>query len=215
VVGREFTFPFDFEYTPTPGITTNNAASVHEYLRLTGRHDQFAAEIFKLLLEEKRMIAREKVNEGRHIVVYNIGYIVTVKVQSNTSQNRVAKLSYKSKGPFFVKEVLGYGCYMLQRWNREDATLQKYHSSDMYLLLECLYPAEPLDTPDLQYINSLHGIVAHPLQQPLEIKLFKENGLPASYQQTSPCVNQYICRYHTMASRHNGSKGGPAEMAHP
>jgi flagellar basal body L-ring protein FlgH len=79
------------------------------------------------------MIAREKVNEGRHIVVYNIGDIVTVRVQvqSNTSRNRVANLSYKSKGPFFVKEVLGYGCYMLQRWNSEDATLQKYHGSNM------------------------------------------------------------------------------------
>jgi hypothetical protein len=29
VVGREFKLPFDFEYTPNPGITTNNATSVH------------------------------------------------------------------------------------------------------------------------------------------------------------------------------------------
>jgi hypothetical protein len=45
VAGREFKFPFDFKYTPTPGITTNNAASVHEYLRLTSGHGHFAAEI--------------------------------------------------------------------------------------------------------------------------------------------------------------------------
>jgi hypothetical protein len=71
VVGREFRFPFNVEYMPTPGITKNNTASVLEYLSLSIGQGRFAAEILKLLLEEKRMIAREKINEGRHIVTYN------------------------------------------------------------------------------------------------------------------------------------------------
>jgi hypothetical protein len=175
-VGREYRFPFDFEYVASPRITNNNAAAVHEYLTLARNNGRFAIEIVKLLLEEKRTVAREKINEGRHVVSYNIGDLVTVRVQvkSNSSRNQVAKLQYKSKGPFVVKEISGYGSYMLQRWNKESSALQKYHGSDMYLLPPCLQPSDPLDTPDLRYLNSSHGIVVNPLQPPLDIKLFNE-----------------------------------------
>jgi hypothetical protein len=44
----------------------------------------------------------------------------------------------------------------------------------MYLMRDYLQPTEPLDTPDLRYLNSSHGIIMQPLQRPLEIKLFYE-----------------------------------------
>jgi hypothetical protein len=104
-VGREFYFPFDFEYVTTPSLNSNNVAAVHEYLALAGGHGRFAPEILRLLLEEKRMISREKINEGRHVVCYKIDDLVTVRVQaqSNASKNMVVKLLYKSKGPFVVR----------------------------------------------------------------------------------------------------------------
>jgi hypothetical protein len=63
-VGREFWFPFDFEYVPSPTLTDDSAGVVHRYLSLAGSNWTFAAEVLKLLLEEKRMVAREKINEG-------------------------------------------------------------------------------------------------------------------------------------------------------
>jgi hypothetical protein len=68
-VGREFRFPFDFEYVPSPTLMDDSAGAVHRYLSLAGSNGTFAAEVLKLLLEEKRMVAREKINEGRHQVV--------------------------------------------------------------------------------------------------------------------------------------------------
>jgi hypothetical protein len=93
-VGREFRFPFDFEYVPSPTMTDDSAGAVHRYLSLEGSNGTFAAEVLKLLLEERRMVAREKIYEGRHQVVYKIDDVVTiwVQVQSASSRNRVGKL---------------------------------------------------------------------------------------------------------------------------
>jgi hypothetical protein len=80
-VGREFKFPFDFEYVQRPTMSENKAAAIHEYLTLAGKNGRFAAEIIKLLLEEKRMIQREKINEGRRVIQYKVHDVVTVRVQ--------------------------------------------------------------------------------------------------------------------------------------
>jgi flagellar basal body L-ring protein FlgH len=71
------------------------------------------------------MIQREKINEGRHIIQYKVNDVVTVRVQvqSDASRGRVAKMMYKSKGPFVVKSSFHNGSYMLQRWNKPDSTL--------------------------------------------------------------------------------------------
>jgi hypothetical protein len=86
----------------------------------------------------------------------------------------VGKLLYKSKGPFVVKEVLGTGRCIVQRWNKENAPLLKCHGSDMYLLAPGLLPCDPLDTPDLRYLNGSHGIVTNPLEPNLGVTLFNE-----------------------------------------
>jgi acyl dehydratase len=80
-------------------VTDDSAGAVHRYLSLAGSNGTFTSEVLKLLLEENRMVAREKINEGRHQVVYKIDDVVTVRVQvqSDSSRNRVGKLLYKSK----------------------------------------------------------------------------------------------------------------------
>jgi hypothetical protein len=45
-------------------MSENKAAAIHKYITLAGRNVRFAAESIKLLLEDKRMIQREKINEG-------------------------------------------------------------------------------------------------------------------------------------------------------
>jgi hypothetical protein len=147
-------------------MSENKAAAIHEYLTLAGNNGRFAAEIVKLLLEEKSMIQRDKINEGHYVIQYNIHDVVTfrVQVQSNSSRGIVAKMMYKSKGPFVVMSSLHNGSYMLQRWNAPDSALLKYHSSYMYLLPAGLQPTYPFDTPELRYLNSSHGIIVNPLQ---------------------------------------------------
>jgi hypothetical protein len=49
-VGREFRFPFNFEYVPSLDLTTNNATRIHEFLELADRNGKFSAEIFKFAL---------------------------------------------------------------------------------------------------------------------------------------------------------------------
>jgi hypothetical protein len=99
-------------------------------------------------------------------------------------------MMYKSKGPFVVMSSLNNGSYMLQRWNKPDSVLLKYHSSDMYLLPAGLQPSDPLDTPDLRYINNSHGIIVHPLQPNLDITMFNkewfEGHLPTDEPQYVP-----------------------------
>jgi hypothetical protein len=190
-VGQEFKFPFDFEYIQSPTMSENKAAAIHEYLTLAGRDGRFAAEIIKLLLEEKRMIQREKINEGRHVIQYKVNDVVTVivQVQSDASRGRVMKMMYTSKGPFAVMSSLHNGSYMLQRWNKPDSALLKYHSSDMYLLPAGLQPSDPLDTPDLRYLNSSHGIIVNPLQPNLDIKMFNEEWFDGRLPTDEP---QYV-----------------------
>jgi hypothetical protein len=48
-VGREFRFPFDFEYVPSPTMTDGSAGDVHRYISLAGSKGKFAAEVLKLL----------------------------------------------------------------------------------------------------------------------------------------------------------------------
>jgi hypothetical protein len=64
---------------------------------------------------------------------------------------------------------------MVQRWNKDNAPLLKYHGSDMYLLAPGILPCDPLDTPDLRYLNGSCGIVTNPLEPNLGVKLC--NGL--------------------------------------
>jgi hypothetical protein len=50
-VGREFRFPFDFEYVPSPTMSENKAAKFDEHLSLAGSNGRFTADILKLVLE--------------------------------------------------------------------------------------------------------------------------------------------------------------------
>jgi hypothetical protein len=116
-VGWEFKFPFNFEYVQSPTISEHKASAIHEYLTLAGNNGRFSGEIIKLLLEEKHMIQREKINEGRRVIQYNVNVVVTVRVQvqSDASRGRVTKMMYKSKGPFVFMSSLHNGMHMLQR----------------------------------------------------------------------------------------------------
>jgi hypothetical protein len=73
-----------------------------------------------------------------------------------------------------IKEVLGHGAYLLARFDNPDGPCRKYHAQDISLLPPMLWPVEPLDGPDLRYLNSNHAPLPHPLAEPFKIKLYNE-----------------------------------------
>ena len=66
--------------------------------------------------------------------------MVRVQVQSNIEINRVAKLSYRLRGPYTIIEVLGHGGYILQKVNQLNAPKLKYHTQDISFLPPAIQP---------------------------------------------------------------------------
>jgi hypothetical protein len=115
-VGHEFKFPFDFILHPTPKLTQNHAATIHNSLKHTAFNVPFSREILKILLEECHTIHRERTNLGCNQPFFELGNIVTacVLVHSDTSKHRVAKFLYEAKGPYVITQVTNYGSYYVQ-----------------------------------------------------------------------------------------------------
>jgi hypothetical protein len=106
-VGREFKFPFDLTLpTESPTLADDSVSPVHEFLRLA----RFSAEILAILIEERRTYHRERANESRDQSLFSEGdlVMVCVQVQSKASINRVAKLSYRLRGPYVVTQAVGH-----------------------------------------------------------------------------------------------------------
>ena len=123
------------------------------------------------MTEERRTYHREQANESRtqQLFEFNDIVMVRVQVQSNIEINRVAKLSYRLRGPYTVIEVLGNGGYMLQKVNQPNAPKLKYHTQDISFLPPAIRPVEPLDGPDLRYLNNSHAPIPHPLKAAFNI----------------------------------------------
>jgi hypothetical protein len=170
-VGREFKFPLDINLGSTPIPVDSDVFAVHSFLRLAQTNSQFAIETLRILTEERRTYHRERANESRSHQLFELNDIVMVRVQdqSNLDTNRVAKLSYRLRGPYSVIETLGHGAYIVQKVNQPHAPKLKYHTQDISLLPPAIRPVEPLDGPDLRYLNNSHAPIPHPLKAAFNI----------------------------------------------
>ena len=77
-----------------------------------------------------------------------------VAVQSDSCQNKVAKLVYKSRGPYVVVNDTGLGSYACRKYGKPQGTLSKFLTDDLYLLPPQLLPCNEVDMADLRYFNS-------------------------------------------------------------
>ena len=94
---------------------------------------------------------------------------------------------YKAKGPYVVTATFGNGSYSLQCLGYESSPQLKFHGSDLFQLPPCLIaPCEPLDTPDLCYLNNATSPIPHPLQAALDIQLNNERWFPDQSLPTQP-----------------------------
>lgn len=166
-IGRELRFLLDASLLPTPVLTDDPAYAVQEYLLLVSCNGAFAADIIKLLLEDRRTAFREWENEGKRPIAHAIGNIIQVNIliTSSADSGTIGKLSYNWQGVYRIIKDLGHGSYMVQKLNRPDLVPQKMKMSDIKHLPSSLLPCEPLDKVDLRYLNHSHSPVVHPAQR--------------------------------------------------
>lgn len=175
-VGREFKFPLDIALHDAPTPVDGSVFAVHAFLRLGQENSQFAQKILQLLTEERRTYHRERANETRNQQLFQLGDLVMVRVavQSQAAKNRVAKLTYRLRGPYEVVDVLERGAYNLQKFGKPDGPKVKHHAENISMLPPAIRPVEPLDGPDLRYLNNAHAPIPHPLKKAFDIKLYNE-----------------------------------------
>lgn len=57
--------------------------------------------------------------------------MVRVAVQSQASKNRVAKLTYRLRGPYVIVDILEHGEYNLQKFGKSDGPKVKHHAENI------------------------------------------------------------------------------------
>ena len=136
VIGRELRFPLDVGLSALPSIVSNNAESVVSYLRLTDSNRYFASTILKILVEDRRIIHVERINNNRNIVTTLHGDLVMActTVQSDKANDKVAKLCYAVRSSFQIICGTGRGGYIVRKLNKSDSPEFKFMSEDLYIL---------------------------------------------------------------------------------
>ena len=190
-VGREFKFPLDLILSAPPQPVDADVSAVHNYLRLAQNQSKFSTEILKILIEDRRSYHRERMNQSRNQKLFQLGDIVMVRVsvQSKAAEDRVAKLSYRLRGPYEITSVSGHGAYNVRKLGMPDGAELTYHAENISLLPPVLRPVEPLDGPDLRYMNAHHPPIPHPLKDAFNIKLYNETWFSTPLHSEPPNLN--------------------------
>jgi hypothetical protein len=166
-VGREFRLPVDVKLsTIDPSTLDLSAQALSTYMTCISRYSSFAQNILALLIADRRAAHAERINETRNPIAYNVGDLVLarVQVQSDASRGRVAKLTYRIRGPFEIVARLDGGSYHIRRAGAPNSPLLKFHAECLQPVPPGLLPCEPIDTADFRYLNLDHGPKPHPLQ---------------------------------------------------
>ena len=189
-LGREFKFPFDLSLETPPTPEFGNVAAVHNFLRLAQDQSHFSTEILKILTADRRAYHQERVNASRNQVLFKVGDYVSarVTVQSNATENRVAKLSYRVK-PFVIVDTTEHGAYICRPAHQPDGATRRFHAQDLSLLPPVIRPTEPIDGADLRYSNTRHAPVHHPFRSHFNIKLYNETWLSKPSDSQPPPVS--------------------------
>jgi hypothetical protein len=101
--------------------------ALHEFLRLGHSQSKFAIEILRILTEDRRIYHAERINELRQPRVFQVGDVVTVRVQmhSNASEDKVAKISYRRRGPYEIVRADGNGAYIMKKLGATDDSTKR------------------------------------------------------------------------------------------
>ena len=72
-----------------------------------------------------------------------------ITIQSNTSTNKVAKLSYQVRGPFRIVKCTGRGSYLVRNLYVLDSPELKFMATDLYPLFPFLKQCKLVDSSDI------------------------------------------------------------------
>ena len=78
--GGKFIFPLDIDNTQPFTLTLSHDTAIAQYLHHVSNHRQFATDLLKYLIEDRRTAHRERINLSRQPNVFQKGDIVTVRV---------------------------------------------------------------------------------------------------------------------------------------
>ena len=94
-ISRELKFPLDINLNAMLKLVQNNANSALEYLKLTDSSRSFSSSILKMLIEYRRIVHYERINNSINLVVLYAEDIVMDRtaIQSDISKRKFAKLS--------------------------------------------------------------------------------------------------------------------------
>ena len=176
-VGRPFWFPLDLAITNADiDPVIHQAPAVVQYLLGVSSHVSFAQDILKLLVSDRRTARAEHVNSNRTPVTFDIGDLVLaqVQVQSHASHDSVAKLSYSIRGPFTIAARLQGGAYSLRKIGNPHGPLFKFPTEAIQPCPPGFLTCDPIDAPDLRYLNLDHIPTPNPLAKPFNLKLYNE-----------------------------------------
>ena len=97
-IGRELKFPLDINLMKLPAVVDNTSDSVAAYLHNIQNDVEFSRSILAWFAADRRIIHRERENEKRHFITFEVDDVVMVRseVQSKKDKKIVATLVYQT-----------------------------------------------------------------------------------------------------------------------
>ena len=171
VCGRVFRFPIEISMDDLPEPVDDSALSVQRYLSSISEDHALSQEILKLLVEDRRTVHRERINESRTPRTFQVGdkVAVGVQVQSDASKGQVGKLVYDFKGPYVVVNAPGHDSYDVRRLDQPDGAIRHLKGSSLLPMPPKLEPCYPIDSIDYRFLNQDRTPVLNPLKDSLGI----------------------------------------------
>ena len=173
--GRVFPFPLQIteENNPVripPGQGEEAVAFVETNFPLWAKQSV----MLQILIAERRERHRELANRGRKTRVFNVGDLVIVRkqVQSSADKGIPAKQKFKWKGIYRVIERLGERSYSVQKLptvqgKGRPGRIRKYSAGVMEKIPSSLIINKHLDTSDTRLASLDQDLVNNPLEQSL------------------------------------------------
>lgn len=154
-----------------------------------GREVPFVQWILAIMLEDRRVERSERINETRNLIQYKAGDIVMARVaiQSDSYKSKVAKIMYKSKGPYVIVKDNGTGSYECRKHGKPKGATSKFLTEDLYLLPPQIMPCDEVDTTDLRYLNSdFIPTLKHPFHRDFDVEAYNTDWFEEEPMNTAP-----------------------------
>ena len=158
VTGRKFKFPIDIQNSKSTTFEVNEE-TIKTYTQEMTELLIKCREIYLLLINEHRALHREHRNSQlNNPKKFNIGDIVftNVQIQSQSSLNKVKKLSYSRRGPYKIITRHPSGSYDLTLLGGTNKSIIKKHGSDLIQCPKELIPHQSITNSSDQLFSNLN-----------------------------------------------------------